>query len=104
MEDVVWLPVWPEGFGKNGVRGRENTGSEKASGVCVASEFKGATALCLKLNLLGTPGDKVKEGSLSSAHKRLGGTDRWVRWRGNWRAEVGHWQLRPPSPAPRAPQ
>ena len=62
MEDVVWLPVWPEGFGKNGVRGRENTGSEKASGVCVASEFKGATALCLKLNLLGTPGDKVKEG------------------------------------------
>ena len=34
MEDVVWLPVWPEGFGKNGVRGRENTGSEKASGVC----------------------------------------------------------------------
>ena len=33
--------------------------------------------------------------SLSSAHKRLGGTDRWVRWRGNRRAEGSHWQLRP---------
>lgn len=36
--------------------------------------------------------------SLGSAHKRLGGTDRWVRWRGNRRAEGGPLTAPPPPP------
>lgn len=83
------MPVWPEGFGENGVRGGENSGSEKASGVCVASaEFRGATALCLKRNLSGTPVDKVKEGR-RTGDASCGVQTASVLRRSVWEAQTG---------------
>ena len=90
-----------QGFGENGVRGGETTGSEKASGVCVASvEFRGATAP----DLSGTPVDKGKEGRStgdascgvqpqrcageSGRHRQVGAEEREPKSRG------GHGQLR----------
>ena len=90
-----------QGFGENGVRGGETTGSEKASGVCVASaQFRGATAP----DLSGTPVDKGKErrstgyascgvqpqrcAGASGRHRQVGAEEREPESRG------GHGQLR----------
>lgn len=100
---------WPQGFREAREGGGERTlGVEGKQTGCEPRSTEGPQRLFWAQSVR-IPADKAKEEqargpklwnqhSLSSAHKRPGGADRWVRWRGISGGEMGHWQ------PPRAPQ